>query len=167
MTAGEKFMLFATKSFKPPGPYAQSAFTGVFNELLDKDDGRDSDTGDFFADAGTRAARSMAFRATANFFEKFAYPVIFKQDPRYHRSDKKSVGGKIGYAVSRLFVTQGDRSGDQFNISYLLGGATAAAISNVWEREERQTVGKSARRWGTHMGLTALTNILREFLGGQ
>lgn len=167
MTAGEKFMMFVTKSFKPPGPYANSLFSGTVNELLDNNDGRDSDTGDFFADVGTRAARSMAFRTTANFFEKFAYATLFKQDPRYHRSDKKSVGGKIGYAVSRIFVTQGDRSGDQFNVSYLLGGATAAAISNVWEREERQSVSRSFRRWGTHIGFTALSNILREFLGGQ
>jgi hypothetical protein len=167
MSAGEKFMLSLTKSFKPPGPYALSAFTGVFNELFDKNDGRDSSAGDFFADSGTRAARSMAFRATANFFEKFAYPVIFRQDPRYHRSNKIGNGAKIGYAISRLFVTQGDRSGDQFNASYILGGITAAAISNVWQREEKQTVSDSAKRWGIHMGLTALSNILREFIGGQ
>lgn len=167
MTAGEKFKLFATKSFKPPGPYAMSAFSGMFNEILDKDHGRKSSTGDFFADSGTRMARSMAFRATANFFEKFAYASVFKQDPRYHRSDKTGAGARIGYAVSRLFVTQGDRGGSQFNVSFIAGGMTAAAISNVWERKERQTVAKSVRRWGVHMGLTAVSNIFREFLSGQ
>ncbi|HLG13607.1 MAG TPA: hypothetical protein VJH03_03655 [Blastocatellia bacterium] len=167
MTAGEKFKLFATKSFKPPGPYAMSAFSAVLNEVLDKDDGRESSAGDFFADSGTRMARSMAFRASANFFEKFAYPSIFKQDPRYHRSDKTGAGARIGYAVSRLFVTQGDRGGSQFNVSFIAGGMTAAAMSNVWERRERRTVAKSARRWGVHMGLTAVSNIFREFLSGQ
>lgn len=167
LSAGEKFGLFLSKSFKPPGPYAFSAFSSVLNELLDKNDGRVDDTGDFFADAGTRMARSMAFRTTANFFNKFAYPVIFKQDPRYHRSAKTSVGGKIGYAVSRVFITQGDRSGDQFNVSFIGGGLTAAAISNVWEREERRDVKHTLRRFGMHVGLTAMTNIIREFLGGQ
>jgi hypothetical protein len=167
MSVGEKFMLFATKSFKPVGPYAFSAFTGTFNELIDNDHGKDQDTGDFFADAGTRAARSYAFRVTANFFEKFVYPVAFRQDPRYHRSGKTGAGGKIGYAVSRLFVTQGDRGGDQFNASFIVGGLTTAAMSNVWEREERRNVSSSAKRFGIHLGLTALTNIVREFIGGQ
>jgi hypothetical protein len=167
MTPGEKFMMFLSRSFKPPGPYAMSAFTGTFNELLDDDDGRDSDAGDFFADVGTRMARSMAFRTTANFFNKFVYPVTFRQDPRYHRSNKPTVGGKIGYAISRLFITQGDRGGRQFNISFIGGGITTAAISNVWERQDSRTVSHTLRRMGVHFGITAFTNIVREFIGGQ
>lgn len=167
MSAGEKFQLFVDRSFRPPGPYAQSIFSGMFNELLDNNEGKEDTVGDYFADSMTRAARSMAFRITANFFEKFAYATILRQDPRYHRSNKSGAGAKIGYAISRVFITQGDRSGDQPNISYLAGGLTAAAIANVWDREERRTVGKTFRRWGTHIGITMLSNILREFIGGQ
>ncbi|HWC76328.1 MAG TPA: hypothetical protein VG778_02640 [Blastocatellia bacterium] len=167
MTAGEKFAAYARGTFLSPGAYAQSLFSGLFNELRDKDDKPDFDTGDYFGDAMTRAARSHAFKITAGFFEKAAFPTIFKQDPRYHRSGSRSVGGKIGHAVSRIFVTQGDRSGSQVNASYLLGAATASAIANVWEREDRRDFSHSARRFGTHLGLTALANIVREFVGGQ
>jgi hypothetical protein len=167
MTAGEKFGGFVRRTFLSPGAYGQSVFSGLFNELRDKKDKPDFDTGDYLGDAMTRAARSYAFRVTSGFFEKFAYPTIFKQDPRYHRSDKSSTGGKIGYAVSRLFVTQGDRSGDQPNVSFLLGAATAAAASNLWEREERRDFSHAARRFGIHLGLVAFSNILREFIGGQ
>jgi hypothetical protein len=167
MTAGEKFHYWA-KRFTSPGSYGAAAASGLWNELLDNDEGKEDTVGNYFADAATRAARSYAFGTTAGFFEKFAYATIFKQDPRYHRSDKRGMGAKIGYAVSRVFITQGDRCGcDQFNISFLAGGLTAAGISNVWEREERQTVGKTFQRWGTHIGITAMTNILREFIGGQ
>ena len=167
MTAGEKLEAYARRTFLSPGSYAQSVFSGLFNELRDKKDKPDFDTGDYFGDSMTRAARSHAFRITSGFFEKFAYPTIFKQDPRYHRSPHQGAGAKVGYAVSRLFVTQGDRSGDQVNASYLLGAATASAIANAWEREDRRDLNHSLRRFGVHLGLTAFSNILREFIGGQ
>ena len=135
--------------------------------MLDNNEGKEDTLDDYFADAMTRAARSFGFGVTSKFFERFAYATILRQDPRYHRSGKKGAGAKIGYAVSRLFITRGDRGGTQPNISYLAGGLTAAFIANSWEREERQTTGKALRRWGTHMYLTAGANILREFLGGQ
>ncbi|MGA9773490.1 MAG: hypothetical protein WBV94_30950 [Blastocatellia bacterium] len=167
MTSGEKFKLWA-KRFVSVGSYATAAFSGLYNEALDNDEGKKDTVENYFADAATRAARSYAFGTTSGFFEKFAYASLFRQDPRYHRSDKRGMGGKIGYAVSRVFITQGDRCGcDQFNISFLAGGLTAAGIANVWEREERQTVGKTLSRWGTHTALTALSNIIREFIGGQ
>lgn len=167
MSAGEKFNLFLKHSFKPPGAFAQPIASGLFNELLDNNEGKEDTLDDFFADAMTRAARSYAFRVTSGFFEKFALPTILRQDPRYHRSEKSSAGGKIAYAISRVFVTQGDRSGNQPNVSYLAGGLIAAGISNVWVREEHKNVSNTFRRWGIHIGLTALSNILREFLGGQ
>ena len=167
LSPGEKFSLFLNKSFRPPGPYAQSIASGLFNEALDNNVGKKDTLGDYFADSMTRAARSFGSRIANNFFEKFAYATILRQDPRYHRSGKKSVGGKIGYAISRTFITQGDRSGDQPNISYLAGGLTGAFISKYWQREENKTTSKVFSRWGTHIGIGILSNILREFLGGQ
>jgi len=167
LTAGEKFKLWA-KRFISPGSYGSAAFTGLYNELLDNDEGKKDTVENYFADAATRAARSYAFGTTSGFFEKFAYASLFRQDPRYHRSDKRGAGAKVRYAISRVFITQGDRCGcDQFNISFLAGGLTAAGISNLWEREERQTVGKTFSRWGTHTAITMMTNIIREFIGGQ
>ena len=169
MTAGEKFKLFAQKSFLSPGAYAMSVVSGVYGEWTDKNnDHHHANPGDFAADSMTRAARSFTFRANANFFEKFMFATLFKQDPRYHRSGKKGVGAKIGYAVSRVFITQGDRNGkDQFNISFLAGGLAASGMANLWEREERQNLHHFRTRFTSHLGLTALTNIIREFVGGQ
>jgi hypothetical protein len=167
MTVGEKFGYFFKSSFLSVGAYANAAFSGVRGEAFDKDHDPNNVHGNYFADAGTRAARSFAFGATSKFFERFAYPTIFRQDPRYHRSGKKGAGAKIGYAISRVFITQGDHGGSQFNISYLGGGLTAAYISKYWEREERTTTGKILSKWANHVSITALTNILREFIGGQ
>lgn len=169
MTAGEKFQLFARRSFLSPGAYALSVVSGVYGEWTDsKNNHHHANPGDFAADSLTRAARSFTFRANANFFEKFMFASLFKQDPRYHRSSRKGAGAKIGYAVSRIFVTQGDRNGkDEFNASFIAGGLAASGMANLWERDERQNLHHFVTRFGTHVGLTALTNILREFIGGQ
>jgi len=168
MTAGEKFKLFLKKSFWSPTPYALSTLGAIIGEATDKDHGRHMSVGDFFADSGTHFARSFTFRATANFYEKFAFATILRQDPRYHRSDKKTVGGKIVYAVTRVFITQGDRCGcDQFNASFLMGGLAASATSHLWIREEDRTVSKVFTGWASHIGVRAFTNLLNEFIGGQ
>jgi hypothetical protein len=169
MTAGEKFELFARRSFLSPGAYVLSVVSGVYGEWTDdKNNHHHANPGDFTADSLTRAARSFAFRANANFFEKFMFASLFKQDPRYHRSDRKGAGAKIAYAVSRVFVTQGDRNGKtEFNASFIAGGLAASGMANLWERDERTDLHHFATRFGAHVGLTALTNILREFIGGQ
>jgi hypothetical protein len=169
MTPGEKFELFARKSFLSPGAYALSIVSGVYGEWTDsKNNHHHSKPGDFAADSMTRAARSFAFRANANFFEKFMFASLFRQDPRYHRSYKKSGGARIAYAVSRVFVTQGDRNGkDEFNISFIAGGLAASGMANLWERDERMDLHHFATRFGAHVGLTAFSNIVREFIGGQ
>jgi hypothetical protein len=168
MTAGEKFKYFAKKSFFSPSPYALSIFGGLVGEATDNDHGRHMTAGDFLADSMTHAARSFGFRATANFLEKFAFATILKQDPRYHRSNKKSIGGKVVYAATRVFITQGDRCGcDQFNASFLMGGLAASGIAQTWRREEDRTIGKVFTSWASHIGVRAFTNILSEFIGGQ
>jgi uncharacterized membrane protein YeiB len=65
-------------------------------------------------------------------------------------------------------VTQGDRCAcHQVNASFLLGAAAATAMSNLWERRERTGPFHNARRFYTHLYLTALFNVVREFASGQ
>ena len=169
MTAGEKFGLFATDSFKPPKPYLLSILSGVWDEATDSKHKKPHRTaGDFAADSLTHAARSYAFRVTSNFFEKFAYASAFKQDPRYHRSSYTGFGSRVKYAVTRVLITQGDRNGkNEFNISFLAGGLTTAGISNLWEPTYHQNAAETMSRFGTHVALRALMNVLSEFIGGQ
>src|SRR6266513_2502418 len=155
LTPGQKFKYSARSSFMPPMPYALSILSGVFSVAIDKDHGRHMTAGDFMADSMTHAARSFAFRATANFFEKFAFASAFKQDPRYFRSDKKGFA-RIGYAVSRVFITQSDGGHNQFNASFFAGGLVTAGISNVWSRPEDRTVSSTMGRFGLHVAYRAL-----------
>ncbi len=167
LSVGEKFELFWRGSFVPFGPYASALFSGFRGELFDNNEGKKDTFDDYVADSLTRSARSFAFSATSKFFEKFMLPSLLRQDPRYHRSGKDGTGARLGYAISRIFVTRSDKGNNQPNVSFLLGGAMASAVANVWEREERQTVKKSLTRWSSHIMFSMFSNIFREFLGGQ
>lgn len=168
MTSKEKFGDWFHSRFLKWGSYASAAASGIMKELQDDDDFKKDTTANFFADAGTRAVRSFAFGTTASFYEKAVLASLFRQDPRYHRSQKTGAGAKIVYAVSRVFVTQGDRCAcNQFNASFLLGGAAAAATANLWERRERTGPLHTVSRYYNHIAITALFNVMREFIGGQ
>jgi hypothetical protein len=168
MTAGEKFEYWFHSRFLSFGPFGSAVVNGMWKELQDNDDFKEDTVGNFFADSMTRAVRSYTFGTTAGFFEKAVFASLFRQDPRYHRSGKTSAGGKIGYAVTRVFVTQGDRCGcHQFNASFLLGGAAASGVANLWERRERTGPLHTLSRYYNHIAITALYNVVKEFVGGQ
>jgi hypothetical protein len=168
MSVGEKFEAWFHSRFLSPGAYSTAVFNGLWKELQDNDDFKKDTVQNYFADSMTRAARSYAFATTAGFFEKAVFASLFRQDPRYHRSGKTGAGGKIGYAVTRVFVTQGDRCGcHQFNASFLLGGAAASGAATLWERRERTGPMHTLSRYYNHIAITALFNIVKEFVGGQ
>jgi hypothetical protein len=168
MTAGEKFAFWFKGDLLSPGAYIGTIPKGMWNELLDNDDFKEDTFKNFLADSMTRAARSFAGSVTNGFYEKALFPTLFKQDPRYHRSSKSGAGAKILYAVTRVFVTQGDRCGcDQVNASFLVGGALGAVTANVWERQERTGRIHTTRRFVNHILFAAGGNILKEFLSGQ
>jgi len=167
MTAGEKFGAWA-KRFTSFGPVGSAVFSGMFKELEDNDDNKKDTVENYFADSMTRAARAYAMGATSSFYEKAVLASLFRQDPRYHRSGLTSAKSKFLYAATRVFVTQGDNCGcNQPNYSFLLGGAGASLTANLWERSERTGPWHTVRRYYTHIALTALVNIVHEFVGGQ
>ena len=168
LSAGEKFGMWFKGSFLSPGAYFGAVFKGMWSELQDDDDFKEDTVGNYFADSLTRGARSFAFSVHSGFLEDALFPTIFKQDPRYHRSDKKGFAPRVGYAISRVFVTQGDRCAcNQFNASFLLGGAVSSVVQDFFERSERTGPVHKLTRWGNHILFTAGANILRELVGGQ
>jgi len=167
MTVGEKFGAWFSR-FKKPGSYGSAIFNGMWKELNDNDDFKEDTVENFFADSMTRAARSFASATTNGFYEKALFASIFRQDPRYHRSGKTGAGAKLMYAVTRVFITQGDRCEcHQFNASFLMGAAAGAGTATLWERSERTGPWHTFSRFYNHVGMTALFNVVKEFVGGQ
>ena len=168
MSVGEKFEAWFRSRFLSVGPFGSALYNGMWKELNDNDDFKKDTVENYFADSMTRAARSYAFGTTSAFFEKAVLPSLLRQDPRYHRSGKSGAGSRVVYAATRVFVTQGDRCAcHQANVSFLLGGAAAAVTANLWERSERTGPHHTIARWYNHVAITALYNVIREFVGGQ
>jgi len=165
MTTGEKFHFYLVRTFKPPEPYALSIVAGLFTEAT-RDKGKP--VGSFLADSMSDAARNFTFRATSNFFSHFAYASLFKQDPRFHRAEGLGKGALIKRSIARVFITQGDRNGqDEINYSFLLGNLTAAGLSNLWVQSQYVGVSATFIRFAESLGTKALRNLFDQMVKGQ
>ena len=109
-----------------------------------------------------RFGTTYANFAIENMMTEGIFPAVLRQDPRYFRRREGSARSRLGYAVSRLFITRSDSGRSQFNYSEVLGGATALAISNAYLPDGR-TVGNNLRRYGVQLGFDAASNVLKEF----
>lgn len=168
LTAGQKMERAFKRAFLSPVPYATSAFSAIITQL-GEDDLPHKTTGDKVADGLSRMAINFGRSATRTIFTGGIYASLFKQDPRYDRSQGKSIGGKVLHAVSRVFVTRDDDWNLEPNYSRFAGNFTASGLSNAWERSTpgHDRIGWDAtfRRFGRMFLNDAITNILfRELL---
>ncbi len=111
---------------------------------------------------GHRWVTAYADQAIGNMFTEGFFPVLFHEDPRYFRRGKGSTWSRLGYALSRTFVTYKDAGGQGVNYSELLGSATVVAIGNSYYPDSR-TVGGNASRLGQQLGTDAASFVLKEF----
>ena len=161
LTPGQKFELFGRRSVNPYFLVGAAAGAGI-SQAADTNPGY----GQGGEGYGKRFGAAVADEASSNFFGAFLYPVIFHQDPRYFRKGPEggTGGQRVGYAISRVFVTRSDSGKSQFNISRVLGSLTSATLSNVYYSTHEQTGAKTAERFGINLGAQAGFNIVREFL---
>jgi hypothetical protein len=168
LTAGQKVKRAFRGAFLSPVPYATAAFNAGITQL-GEDYPPHKETDDKLADWGSRTARVFATGTTYRVFGNGFYPALFKQDPRYERSKSKKFAGRLGHAVSRLFVTRDDDWNLEPNYSRFAGAATSSALANVWERStpKHDRIGADAtlKRFGRSFLSGAIGNIFREFAG--
>ena len=111
---------------------------------------------------GKRFGGAYADFAIQNMMTEGIFPALLHQDPRYFRRRTGTGRSRLGYAISRLFITRTDSGKHQFNYSEVVGGATFLAISNVYYPDGR-TVGNNLGRYGVQLGFDAASNVLKEF----
>lgn len=114
-----------------------------------------------------------------NFMVGAAFPSILRQDPRFYQSGQGGIPRRVGYSVSRIFVTRSDSGKTQFNYSEIFGAATAAAVSTYSYHPKStfvrtptnphmfigsdRTLTNSASVYATQVGLDAITIVVKEF----
>lgn len=93
----------------------------------------------------------------------FVYGSLLHEDPRYFRLGRGGVARRVGYALSRVFITRSDSGRQVFNWSGVLGSATAAGIANVYLPAQNRTAPAAAGNFGWFLVGTGVDKILEEF----
>jgi hypothetical protein len=100
--------------------------------------------------------------AIENLTTEAVFPTLFHQDPRYFRRGVGTSRSRLGYALSRVFITRGDSGSTQFNYSEIVGAAASVAVSNAYYPDGR-TVGNNVGRYSEQLAFDAASNVLKEF----
>ncbi len=135
LTARQKFDVFVHSTYSP-----RTFFNVALDEAADRAKGkhlnREYETG--FRGVGQRYGISLATNETDVFFQRFLFPTLLKQDPRYFRNPDLPFFQRALYAMSRVLVTRTDSGGQTFNSSRILSVAASRAVSDLYVPGERQ-----------------------------
>jgi hypothetical protein len=158
LTSRGKFDLMA-KSLKDPFLYGIAFVQAGIEQANNAFDGYGQGASGY----AKRYAAYLADSADSNFWSNFAYPVLFKQDPRYFRLGSGSAKRRLWYALEQQFVARQDSGGKNFHWSNVLGAFTSGTISNIYYPAEDRGVGLTANRAAVSLAYGALGNIGIEF----
>ena len=109
-----------------------------------------------------RYGTAIADQDIGNFMTEAIMPTLLHEDPRYFRRGHGSIGGRIGYAVSRVAVAKTDHGNPTFNFSEFLGNGVTGAIGNAYYPDE-VGFGSTMQRMFTQIGTDSISNVLKEF----
>jgi hypothetical protein len=158
LTPKEKFKLAAKDSFDPGTFVLVGGLAGIAQWANNT-----PSYGQGAAGYGRYYGSTYGDVMIGNFMTEGVYPSLLHQDPRYFRRGRGSTWSRLKYACGQIFITHGDDKSTQVNYSELLGNATAVAISNAYNPDNR-TVRDNVRRFGVQLGIDMAGNILKEFV---
>jgi hypothetical protein len=151
-----KLAIAAKDTFDYP-LFGVSAFLAGINQLT----GQNQYLGQGLKGYGKRYVRVYGDMAIGNLLTEGALPVLLKEDPRYYRRGKGPMGGRIGYAATRIFVTRTDSGRRRLNLSELLGTAITVGISRSYSREMTKPH-DYAQKFGVQLATDSFSFILKE-----
>lgn len=147
LTTGEKFKVITRISFD----YFEYPWYGL---LAGIGQARNSEPENGQGAAGYSKRYGVAFAdgTVENFMTGAVLPSLLRQDPRYYHMGKGRFLNRLGYAVSRIFITRSDSGGEQSNYSEIFGAGMAANLyvhlsssRRSDSAEHRQRVGRAGR----------------------
>jgi hypothetical protein len=109
---------------------------------------------------------SVLQKESSVFFGKYLYPMLLRQDPRYHPSTSDSIMGRTTYAASRVLITRDDSGKRTLNTSYLLGVLTSAAVATAYRPYWARSASTTFKDLGSTIGSDAGINVFHEFWPG-
>src|SRR5438105_7662719 len=159
-TQAEKFHVFIEEARSPLAFGAAAVNAGLMREDVEN------------RGPGTQPGFTALYRAavlqkeSSVFFGKYLYPLLLKQDPRYHPSNSESILGRTAYAASRVLITRNDSGKRTLNSSYLLGVLTSAAVATAYRPYWARSASSTFKDFGSTIGSDAGINVFHEFWPG-
>ena len=156
ITADDKFHIFLNNSVS-----AETFSEAAINTRLMDDwkSGRFSTTPGYW----TRYRTELATSESRALLSKYLLPVIFHQDPRYHRMEEGGTFRRAFYAASRVFITRRDDGTSTFNTSHIAGALGSRAMANVYLPYHDRTWGHTLQSTGSMLLSDVGHNLMREF----
>jgi hypothetical protein len=159
LSTREKFVLAAQDSVVDYSSYTWAGFLAGQAMLLNSD----PELGHGIAGYGRYYWRTFTDGVSGTFFTEAIVPAITHEDPRYYTMENGGFFRRMGYAISRAFVTKTDSGGTTFNWSEVAGNGLEAALSNAYYPPQERGVSQTARNWGTQMESAVLNHVFQEF----
>jgi hypothetical protein len=101
--------------------------------------------------------------ASGSLFGDFAYPTIFREDPRYYRLAHGAGGKRLLHALGYVFVANREDGTHVVNASQWFAAVTAVALSNTYHPDNQRGFAPSAQRVGCAAAQNMGFGVLREF----
>jgi hypothetical protein len=154
----DKFFLFLRDSVDPETFLASALSAGISQGEND-----DPSFGQGAAGYGKRVGVSYIDEVQYRFFKEFAYPTIFREDPRYYRIGEGPVRRRFLHPLAHAVVAYKDNGKPMFNYSEWLGEASGATLSNLYHPGNRRGFRPAAENVAVGVALDIGYDELREF----
>jgi hypothetical protein len=105
---------------------------------------------------------TLADAINENTWVEFIVPSILHQDTRYYTLGKGQFGKRVGYAVTRIFITRSDDGNRTFNFSEVVGAGAFAGIANLYYPHQERTLTKTYQRWITNLAIDGGVFVFKE-----
>jgi hypothetical protein len=160
LSTRQKFDVFLHSTYSPR-TFANAAIDEAADRAKGKHLNREYETG--ARGVGQRYGINLATNETDVFFQRFFFPTLLKQDPRYFRNPGLPRFQRALYAMSRVLITRTDAGGQTFNSSRILSIAATRAVADLYVPGEHQGM----RPIGACVSFTLLRdagmNLVHEF----
>ena len=157
LTTKQKFIIAYKDSFDYP-IFAVAGITSGIGHL----NNTNPSYGQGLKGFSKRYIAGYADQAITNFIIEGALPSVLHHDPRYYRKGSGSVGGRIFYSATRVFVTPTDHGTSTFNVSEFTGNVIGAGLGN-WYYKDGRTVSENVQRVYSFYMTDAIGNLVKEF----
>ena len=145
MSARQKFRLAARQAFDP-FVFASSGIEAGMSQANDEFPEYGQGVGGF----GKRYGAAM-LDATSGGFASMSLCALLKQDPRYFRRGKGSIGSRIAYSMGQQFSAKSDRGNRQFNWSNIGGLLASASLANAYYPAPNRGFGLTMNRFAVSL----------------